>query len=132
MKLTCAPTAALVSVLLAIIVGTAQAQDPTASWQPILDNPSGFQGAGVCPVNDADTGDVFCVMLGCQPRGLAYARFSFFGGSLPERVMATRRSCAKSSTACPRPATASTGRRSPPSMAWMSSPSSSRDVRARL
>lgn len=67
--------------------GAAAAQDPTASWQP-MDPASGFVGAGVCPVNDEETGDVFCVMLGCEPGGLAYARFSFFGGDLPDRVVA--------------------------------------------
>ena len=80
----------LVTLALAgAVAGAATAQDPTASWQPVTDDAAGFQGAGVCPVNDAATGAVFCVMLGCEPGGLAYARFTFFEGSLPERVEAT-------------------------------------------
>lgn len=69
----------------------AAAQDPATSWQPVRDEATGFEGAGVCPVNDDGTGAYFCVILGCEAGGLGYVRFTFAEGSLPDRVVAELR-----------------------------------------
>lgn len=78
-------------VLAGGVAGSVAAQDPAASWQPVRDEATGFVGAGVCPMNDPETGGYFCVMLGCEPGGLGYVRFSFAEGHLPDRVVAELR-----------------------------------------
>ena len=42
-------------------------------------------GAGVCPVDDAGSGDYFCLLVSCAPEGgPLWIRVAFAGGTMPD------------------------------------------------
>lgn len=69
---------------LATSLGLAAQAEAQTRWDTFENVQTGYKGALVCPVNDRETGNYFCFMVGCQGDGPLLHRFFFVGGDLPQ------------------------------------------------
>lgn len=74
------------SLLVCFAASAALAGD--TAWKTFIPN-GGGSGAGICPLDDDETGNLFCVTVFCEGGGPLELSFSFLGGRLSDRVSGT-------------------------------------------